>query len=107
MNYELKFNTQQQLDGTQISRWSCCDDNIKFSDHQFFVDGVWEWGFVMTLDRKTFVTHTFDVKDWGSMEKARDAAENFSTGWNNVVVVAGTLQDTYNVYPNNEGVLVK
>lgn len=106
MNYDLNLNSNDKLDGVQRVGWVCCGNRFTFSETQFFSDGNYEWGFVVVLDRETYVTYNFDADRWGGMQNARDAAEKWSEGWDKVVMVPGSTPKNFNALPYTEEAMV-
>lgn len=74
-------------------------------ESQYYSLGEFDFGMVFVYDRRTGEQYSFKSEDWGTMENARDAAEQGCGGWTKFVIT-GRKNDIYSVVPLTEGALI-
>jgi hypothetical protein len=96
MIYKLDFNKAGQLDGMQRTEYRV--GNSFVHETQFWQNGKRLWSYLMvnTYLRMDFIT--FDPDQWGGLDEARIAADNWATGDLKEIVVT-KIDDEMNGVP--------
>lgn len=105
MNYTLKMNENGQLHGVQEVGYDL--QGMKITETVFVFNGNQhaDEGWLHVHNPRMMTSYFFDAKDWGTIEIARDAAEDFCISASLPVITI--KEETYwQVKPANEEAFV-
>lgn len=104
MEYTLKINENGQLNGWQEVHYYLNGSSLR--DCQKFSDGKFQEWSGMVCVFQCGMNYSFMLSDWGSMETARDAAEDFTLPSNYPYIQVKNEAGGWDVRPFTEEAII-